>query len=143
LKDSNANPKAKTMEEKGVGVRSLAHNTLGVEGRVGVLGWGLGRMINESIIYTKQTTSWLVRNWGISDARMNHGHTWIHKTHHGPDLGEAITFPLIVFFVINHESYIQMSFCFGTPKLGVLKFSKLGFPTLWRAIMSYEDLRLR
>ncbi len=33
LKDSNANPKVETTKEKKVGVCSLAHNTLGVEGR--------------------------------------------------------------------------------------------------------------
>jgi len=32
-------------------VRSLACNTLGVEGRTGALGWGLGRMTNRSIIH--------------------------------------------------------------------------------------------
>jgi hypothetical protein len=36
----------------------------------------------------------------------------------------------------------QMSFCFGTPKLGVLKFSKLGFLQLWRHVISCEDLVL-
>jgi len=33
------NPKVKTTEGEVVGVRSLVHSTLGVEGRVGVLGW--------------------------------------------------------------------------------------------------------
>jgi hypothetical protein len=36
--------------------------------------------------------------WGTFSARTNHGQTRVHKTHHGPDLGEAITFLLIVFF---------------------------------------------
>jgi len=36
---STLNPKVKTVEGKGVGVRFLAHNTSGVEGRVGVPGW--------------------------------------------------------------------------------------------------------
>jgi hypothetical protein len=51
LIDSNTSLKMKTMEEKRVGARSLACNTLGVEGRVGVLGWGLGRMTKMSIIH--------------------------------------------------------------------------------------------
>ncbi len=67
-----------------------------------------------------------MHSYSTFDARTNHMHTWIHKTHHNPDLGEVITFPFIVFFVISHEGYIQMSFCFGTPNLGVLKFPKLG-----------------
>ncbi len=36
--DSTMNPKVKTAEGEGVGVRSLAHSTLGVEGRDGALG---------------------------------------------------------------------------------------------------------
>jgi hypothetical protein len=46
---------------------------------------------------------------------MNHGQTRTHKIHHGLDLGEATTFPLIVFSRPNHEANTQMSFCPGTP----------------------------
>jgi hypothetical protein len=49
-------------------------------------------------------------------AKTNHGQTQIHKIHHGPDLGEATTFPLIVYFVPLHEGHIQMTFCPWTPK---------------------------
>jgi hypothetical protein len=35
---------------------------------------------------------------------------------HGTDLGEATTFPYIVFFAFAHGTYIQMAFCLGTPK---------------------------
>jgi hypothetical protein len=41
LMDSTMNPKMKIVEGKRIGARSLARNTLGVEGHVGVLGWGL------------------------------------------------------------------------------------------------------
>jgi hypothetical protein len=44
--------------------------------------------------------------------------TWIHKTHkihHGSNLGEATTFPLIIYFVATHRAHIQIAFCFGTP----------------------------
>jgi hypothetical protein len=34
---------------------------------------------------------------------MNHKQFRIHKTHHGPDLGEATTFPLIVYFFPLHK----------------------------------------
>jgi len=44
-------PKVKTTEGERVGARSLVHNTSRVEGRDGVLGWGLGRLTNNSIIY--------------------------------------------------------------------------------------------
>ncbi len=35
--------------------------------------------------------------------------------HHGPNLGEATTFPLMVFSVPLHMDHIQMAFCLGTP----------------------------
>jgi hypothetical protein len=50
--NSIMNPKVKTTKGEGVGVCSLAHNTLREEGHVGAPGWGLGRRINESIIHT-------------------------------------------------------------------------------------------
>jgi hypothetical protein len=37
--------------EKGVAIRSLTCNTLGVEGCVGALGWGLRQMTSELIIH--------------------------------------------------------------------------------------------
>jgi hypothetical protein len=40
-----------------------------------------------------------------------------HKTHHGPDSGEATTFPLIVFSAPRFGGYIQMALFPGTPKL--------------------------
>ncbi len=39
LMDSTRSPKVKTSKEEGVGVRSLARSTLGVEGRAGAPGW--------------------------------------------------------------------------------------------------------
>jgi hypothetical protein len=38
----------KTVEEQGVGACSLVRNILGVEGRVGAPGWGLGRVTSIS-----------------------------------------------------------------------------------------------
>ncbi len=54
---------------------------------------------------------------------MIHMQTKIHKIHHDLDLGEATTFPFIIFFVPGHEANIQMSFCSETPKwnLEILK----------------------
>jgi hypothetical protein len=40
-----------------------------------------------------------------------------HKIHHGPDLGEATTFPHIVFSATPHGGYIQMALFPETPKL--------------------------
>ncbi len=42
----------KTIEEQEVGARSLVLNTLGVEGRAGAPGWGLGR--ETSINYSRE-----------------------------------------------------------------------------------------
>jgi hypothetical protein len=70
---------------------------------------GLGRMtsiLSLTRICTNQTTSWLVHSLSIFGARTKHGHPQIHKTHHGLDLGEATTFPLIVYFVPLHEAHI-------------------------------------
>jgi hypothetical protein len=58
------------MEKEGVGVHNLAHNTLGVEGRVGASGWGLGQVTSGSIIHTnlhkpnnKLVSAWLEHFW--------------------------------------------------------------------------------
>jgi hypothetical protein len=77
-----------------------------------------GMTSNYSImrICTNQITSWLAHNLSIFYARTSHGQPQTHKTHHGPDLGEATTFPPIVFFASLHGDHIQMAFCFGTPK---------------------------
>jgi hypothetical protein len=66
----------------------------------------------------KISTRWLVHNWSTFGARTSHGQTQTHKTHHGPDLGETTTFPLIVYIVPLHEAHIQMAFCPRTPKWG-------------------------
>jgi hypothetical protein len=50
--DSTTNPKVKTSEGEGVGAHFIAHNTLRLEGHVGVLGWGLGRLTSKSITHT-------------------------------------------------------------------------------------------
>jgi len=42
--------------------------------------------------------------------------TRTYKTHHGSDLGEATTFPFIVYFVPGHGTSTQMSFCPEIPK---------------------------
>jgi len=41
----------KTTEREKVGVHSLVHNTLGVEGRAGAPRWGLGRLTSNSITH--------------------------------------------------------------------------------------------
>jgi hypothetical protein len=72
--------------------------------------------------------SWLVCSWSTFGARMNHGQTQTHKTHHGLDLGLATTFPLIVFSMSSHGGSTQMSFCPRTPKLEP-EILEIGTPT--------------
>jgi hypothetical protein len=64
-------------------------------------------------------------------AKTNHGQTQTHKTHHGLDLGEATTFPLIVYSMVGHWTNIQMAFL------------ELGFPQLWGPITLGADLWLK
>jgi len=60
-----------------------------------------------------------------------------HKTHHGPDSGEATTFPHIVFSAPPHRGYIQMALFPGTPKLesrNCPEIVQVGVPGLWELI---------
>jgi len=72
--------------------------------------------------------------------------TWTHLTHHGPDSGEATTFPHIVFSTALGGGYIQMALFPGTPKeesqncLGLE--SRVGVLGLWELISPGFDLRL-
>ncbi len=70
--------------------------------------------------------------------------TWTHKTHHGPDSGEATTFPLIVFSAAGRGSYIRMAHFVGTPEMesrnGVPKLSRVGVPGLWTATAPRPEL---
>jgi len=52
-----------------------------------------------------------MHSWSTFGVRMSHGQTRTHKTHHSLDMGEATTFPFIVYFVATHEAHIQMTFC--------------------------------
>ncbi len=131
-----------------VGLRHILLDSqhFGVERRAGTLGWGLRRVISKSITHMdlhKPNNKLVMRSWNIFGAWTSHEQTWIHKTHHNLNLREATTFPLIVFFVHGHETYIQMSFCPRTPKLGVSKFSKWGLSSLWRPITLCADLWLK
>jgi len=115
--DSNVSLRWKQRKSKELGTRSLTCNTLGVEGHAGTLGWDYEewQALNHSHGPAQnQTTSWLMHSWNTFSVRTNHGQTRTHKTHHGPDLGEATTFPLIVYSVPGHGTNTQMSFCPGT-----------------------------
>ncbi len=112
---------------------------MGVESRVGALGWDWEewQALNYSHgLAQNQTTSWLMHSWSTFGAKMSHGQIRIHKTHithHGPNLGEAITFPLIVYLSMRPTS--KWHFVLGFPK-----FPKLGLSQLWGPITLCSDL---
>jgi len=110
-----------------------------VEGRARSPGIRLGRGIRRS-------------SWNLHP-RTNHkrvsshsGHPWVlaqatgtltHKTHHGPNSGEATTFPHIVFSAPLHGDYIQVAFFPETPKLECRNCPEIvpvGVPGLWELI---------
>jgi len=66
-----------------------------------------------------------MHSWSTFGARMSHEQTRIYKIHHGPDLGEATTFPLIVYYVPLHEANIH--FVSGIPN-GSLEIPKVEIP---------------
>jgi hypothetical protein len=111
----------------------------GVEGRARSPGIRLGRGTSRSSLnlHPKQTTKWLVHirehPWVLGQATG----TLDHKTHHGPDSGEAMGFPHIVFFATFHGDYIQMALFPGTPKLESRNCPKtvpVGVLGLWELI---------
>jgi hypothetical protein len=91
----------------------------GVKGRARSSGIRLGRgtRLSSLNLHPKPTTKGLVRIrehlWVLGQAIG----TLTHLTHHGPDSGEATTFPHIVFFALLRGGYIQMALFPGTPKL--------------------------
>jgi len=91
----------------------------GVKGRARSFGIRLGRgtRLSSLNLHPKPTTKGLVRIrehlWVLGQAIG----TLTHLTHHGPDSGEATTFPHIVFFALLRGGYIQMALFPGTPKL--------------------------
>jgi hypothetical protein len=75
-------------------------------------------------------------------ARTSHGQTRTHKTQHGPNLGEATTFPLILYYVPLREAHIQMTFFLGFPN-GSFEISKVKTPATLGPITLCADLWLR
>jgi hypothetical protein len=89
---------------------------------------GIKKIENHQLLtqtYTNQTTSWFVHNLNIFGAKTSHRQTWTHKTHHDPHLGEATTFPFIVYSVSGHGTNIQMTFFLELPN-GSPEIPKVG-----------------
>jgi hypothetical protein len=109
----------KNEKGEGIKVRSLTRSTR--RGREAC--WSSGIRTRESNkLYSltqtciKPTTKWLIHILEHLGVRTSHEQLWTHKTHHGPNSGEATTFPHIVFSAPFHGTYIQMAFCPKTPK---------------------------
>jgi hypothetical protein len=69
-----------------------------------------------------------------------------HKTHHGPDSGEATTFPHIVYSAARSRGYIQMAQILGSPKLesrNCPEIVPIGVPGLWELITLDSRIRSR
>ncbi len=64
-----------------------------------------------------------------------------YLTHHGPDSGEATTFPHIVFSASHRGGYIRMALFPGTPKLES-RNCPVGVLGLWMATVLRPDLGL-
>jgi len=100
------NPKVKITKEEKIKVCSLTCNTMGVKRRARALRWGLRQVTSGSIIHTnlhnpnnKLVNAWLKHFWCTNEP-------WAYMdSQDSPryELGEATTFPLIVFSVINHR----------------------------------------
>ncbi len=86
----------------------------GVEGRAGVPRWDQEDLTSFNYSHKlaqnqhKVISAQLEHFWCYDEPRA----TWTHKTHHNPNLGEATTFPLIIYSTPLHEGHIQMFFFF-------------------------------
>ncbi len=90
----------------------------GVEGhaRSPEIRLGRGTRLSHLSLHPKPTTRGLVHIrehlWVLGQATG----TLTHFTHHGPNSGEATTFPHIVYSAALRGGYIQMALFLGTPK---------------------------
>jgi hypothetical protein len=106
----------------------------------------LGRGISWSSLNLHQNKppEWLVHFPGHPLVLGQVTSTSDHKTHHGPDLGDATTIPHIVYSATLCWNYIQMALFPGTPKLesrNPPKCPDSGLPKLWEVIAPRPDLR--
>ncbi len=75
------------------------------------------RMIDNQLNYShKPTQSKQEIGSCVVRTPLVHWQIRTHKIHHNPDLRETTTFPLIVYYVPDHEAGTHMLFCLETPK---------------------------
>jgi hypothetical protein len=100
---------------------------------------GRGQAIHLLESTSKPTTSWLELILHPLGVGTSHEQPWTHLTHHGPESGEATTFPHIVFIVARGGGYIQMTLFLGTSKLesrNCPEIVPVGVSGLWELIIS-------
>jgi hypothetical protein len=73
-----------------------------------------------------------MHNWNTLGAWMSHEHTQIHKTCHNSNLGEATTFPLIIFSMIGQKATPKCHFS-QDPQVKSPKILKIGTPAILEA----------
>ncbi len=98
--------------------------------------------LSYSILHQNQPTSWLVHIRSTFGVGTSHGQPWTRLIHNGPNLGEATTFPHMVYSALFRHTYIRMVLFSRDSKNGVPKLSQFGLPGLWTFITSCLDLRL-
>jgi hypothetical protein len=121
LMGSIVNLKVTPMEGEWARASSLARNTSRVEGQVGTLGWGLGRLISKSITHThlhkpnhKLVSAWLEpfwctdEPWAITDSQ-DSPRPGLRGNHHLLPYSILYAWP---------GANTQMSFYLGIPKIG-------------------------
>ncbi len=105
----------KTLEEKGIGMHFLVHNTLGVKGAC----WGfkIGTRKNDKWVncshgstQNKQQIGWCMdESWAYTNSQ-DSPRLKLGVSHHLPPYNILCAYP---------RGYTQMSFCFGSPNLGI------------------------
>jgi hypothetical protein len=144
--DSTTSLKMKITKGKGVGVRSLACSTSGVEGCARALGWGLGRLTIESITRTdlhklnnKLDSVQLEHLRCTNEPRANTN----SQDSPRPKLGGShhlSPYKILCAWPWDHHSNVILS---QDSQMWVPKFPKLGLPRLWRLITLCVDLQSR
>jgi hypothetical protein len=88
----------------------------------------------------KTNTRWLVHSWNTLGARTNHERLRTHKTHHGPDSGEATTFSYSILYS-SPWRFHSNGFLSRDSQVGVPKLLRLELPQLCGTITFSADLR--
>jgi hypothetical protein len=146
LMNSIVNPKVKITKGEGVGVCSLARSTSKVEGRVGALGCGLGKLTSNSITHMdlhkpnhKLVSAQLEPFWCIDEPRANTNsqnslRPKLGGSHHLPPYNILCAWPW------DQHPNVILSW---DSQMGVPKFPKLGLLQLWGPITLCANLQLR